>query len=810
MLIGIFSSAVLCGLFASGGIAWIVGFIALAPWLHSLQQRPSLSNTLLSAWLLSVLYSGAMFAWFGAAIGDYIEIGPTAGVLILLLAAPLFQPQIFALALARHLTARRHGPLLSALAGAAAWVACERLLPKLLGDTLGYGLYPAPLLRQLAEHIGSAGLTLLLLLANEAFAAAWPQLRQRRRAALKPITIGLSIPALLAAYGWLSAPASSGSEARPLRVGLIQSNLVHYERMRKQQGTLAVVRQILDTHYAMSYDAVERQGADAVLWSETVYPTTFGHPKSPEGAAFDQEILGIVRSARVPFVFGTYDLDSAGEYNAAAFVGPQRGLLGMYRKTRLFPLTEYVPPWLDGPVLRRLLPWAGTWQPGNGARVFPLQLRDGREIPVLPLICRDDVDTRLAIDGARLGAQAILTMSNDSWFTDYPHGAALHQAVAAFRSIETRLPQFRVTNNGFSAAIDARGNIVAGSRLAEQTLVIGALPTAAPPMTLMVKWGDWVGLMCGVFLTLLAVTALLPRWQPHAAATSATGRNWASQPGSVVILPLAARICASLLRSGARCGLLWLAFAMLLDDGLRSNVLAQLRLFGMLFLLPETSARLILRAFAAHASVVDGELRLQSGPRRMVLPLSEIAAVRLWWLPLPGPGLTLQLRTGQKWPYGLALRNPADLSQALGPVQPANAPGWCQSMLTLFTRARESIRHSRLEHPVVKYLLFPLLLALPAFRLHQHIAYGSTFGEYYSFGLKAYLTTLCLWWATWAIGVATSAALLRLSMEALSFIVTLLRPQQAGDSRYLIECMGLAALYLGMPLWLVVRLSGAN
>ncbi|RTL00713.1 MAG: apolipoprotein N-acyltransferase, partial [Neisseriaceae bacterium] len=270
---------------------------------------------------------------------------------------------------------------------------------------------------------------------------------------------------------------------------------------------------------------VERQGADVVLWSETVYPTTFGQPKSRAGAGFDQEILGVVRSARVPFVFGTYDLDSNGEYNAAAFVSPQRGLIGMYRKTRLFPLTEYVPPWLDGPGLRRLLPWAGTWQPGNGARIFPLQLHDGRDIPVLPLICRDDIDTQLAIDGARLGAQAILTMSNDSWFSDYPRGAALHQAVAAFRSIETRLPQFRVTNNGFSAAIDARGNIVAGSLMGEQTLVIGALPAAAPTPTLMVQWGNWVGLACTLFLTLLAVTALLPRWQPHPAASDMAGKN---------------------------------------------------------------------------------------------------------------------------------------------------------------------------------------------------------------------------------------------------------------------------------------------
>ena len=810
MLTSIFSSALLCGLFTSGGMAWVLGFVALAPWLHSLRQSPSLRNTLLSAWLMSVCYSAAVFAWFGSAIGDYTNIGATAGVIILLLAAPLFQPQIIALALARHLTSRRYGQLLSALAGATAWLACERLLPKLLGDTLGHGLYPAPLLRQLAEHIGAAGLTLLLLLANEAFAAAWPAFRRQSRAALKPIAVGLGMPALLAAYGWVSTPDDNTQEAKPLRVGLIQSNLVHYERMRTALGAEQAVRQILDTHYAMSYDAVERQGADVVLWSETVYPTTFGQPKSRAGAGFDQEILGVVRSARVPFVFGTYDLDSNGEYNAAAFVSPQRGLIGMYRKTRLFPLTEYVPPWLDGPGLRRLLPWAGTWQPGNGARIFPLQLHDGRDIPVLPLICRDDIDTQLAIDGARLGAQAILTMSNDSWFSDYPRGAALHQAVAAFRSIETRLPQFRVTNHGFSAAIDARGNIVAGSLMGEQTLVIGALPAAPPAPTLMVQWGNWVGLACTLFLTLLAVTALLPRWQPHPAASDMAGKNVTPQSGTVAVLPLAARISAGLLRTAARCGLLWLAFAMLLDDSLRANTLAQTRLFGMLFLLPEACARLILRAFAAQARIVDGELRLQSGPHILSLPLAEIAAARLWWLPLPGPGLTLQLRSGQTWRYGLALRNPADLAQALGPLQATDAPGWCRSMLTLFTRTRESMRHSKLEHPAVKYLLFPLLLALPAFRLHQHIAYGSSFGEYYSFGLKAYLTTLCLWWATWAIGVATSAALLRMGMESMSLIATLLRPQQASDSRYLIERIGQIALYLGMPLWLVWRMTGSN
>ena len=94
---------------------------------------------------------------------------------------------------------------------------------------------------------------------------------------------------------------------------------------------------------------MERRHADAVLWPETVYPTTLGHPKSAAGAALDREILDTVDAARVPFVIGTYDADATGEYNAAAFVEPGRGIVGMYRKTRLFPFTEHVPAWLDGP-----------------------------------------------------------------------------------------------------------------------------------------------------------------------------------------------------------------------------------------------------------------------------------------------------------------------------------------------------------------------------------------------------------------------------------------------------------------------------
>jgi apolipoprotein N-acyltransferase len=801
MAAGILASAVLSALYARGGAGWPLGFVMLVPWLGTLNVSRSPAATLGWAYLMSLAFTAAGFAWFGTAFGSYTQAGAATGLAVLLLAAPLFQPQFLVFALVRHLSGRRHGPLLSALAATASWVAAEWLLPKLLGDTLGYGLYPSRLMRQGAAVGGGAGLTALLLLANEGVAVALARRRDGWRAIARPLALASLGPLLLAGYGLAVLPdGTSAAAGKPLRVGLVQANIVDYEGLRRQKGARAVVREVLDAHFAMSYDAVVRRHADAVLWSETAYPTTFGHPKSEAGAEFDREILANVDAAGVPFVFGTYDSDSAGEYNAAAFVQPGAGLAGVYRKTRLFPFTEYVPAWLDGARLRRLLPWTGNWRAGDGARVFPLHLADGRDIPVLPLICLDDVDAGLAIDGARLGAQAIVTMSNDSWFSTGPEGARLHQAAAAFRSIETGLPQFRVTTNGYSAVLDATGSVLAGTRMGEPALVVADVPLRRPVPTLMVRWGDWVGRAAGAFLLLLAARAAIPSWRSQAADASSPAQPAMTFPVRVAVLPPAARLAAALLRTMARTGLLGICVALLLNEALRTNTLAQIRMFAGLFLAPEAASWCVLLAFAAQATIGDTALVLTRGTQRIELALSDIASVELWRLPLPSAGVALRLASGQRWRYGLLLDRPLAFAAAL------ERPG---AVTGVYACARLALRRRKLDLPLAKFVLLPLALAIPAFHLHQHIAYGSAFGEYYSFGLKAYLVAFALWWAAWSIGVVLSAALLRAAIEAGTLLAALLQPGRAIEVRRWLERAGRLALYIGLPGWLLANLYGA-
>jgi apolipoprotein N-acyltransferase len=85
-----------------------------------------------------------------------------------------------------------------------------------------------------------------------------------------------------------------------------------------------------------------------------------------------------------------------------------------------------------------------------------------------------------------------VTLSNDSWF-DVGGGPRLHLVVSAFRSLETRLPQIRVTNTGITAVIDAEGTLLASLAVHERDVLVAAVPAGPAAATLVLRWGEWLG-----------------------------------------------------------------------------------------------------------------------------------------------------------------------------------------------------------------------------------------------------------------------------------------------------------------------------
>lgn len=511
----ILASALLLALYARVELPWAwLGWIVLVPWLAMLERERSMRAAVASGAAMAMAFAVAVFGWFAEAFAHYTGTPLWTAYGLLLVAAPVLQPQLIVFAATRQaLSARSVRGLTAGMAAAFAWVGTEWACPHLLGDTLGHGLQPFPTFRQGADLAGASGLTFVILVVNQQLYAASTSWRASGWQALRALVTAAAMICLLAGYGALRLhEAESWEPPRlPLTAALVQASLGDYGELRTRLGTFAAAREILETHMRLSRHAlaVSPNAVGLVVWPETAYPTTFGTPKSAAGADLDAAIVRFVERTGVPLLFGTYDRDAGGEYNAAVLLEPRAGgspRTEVYRKRRLFPLTEAVPRWLDSAFLRRHLPWAGTWRPGAGPPL--LTVNDGSNPLVLaPLICLDAVDPELALDAARRGAQLIVTLSNDGWFAG-GRGARLHLTVSAFRSIETRLPQLRVTNTGISALISPEGEIVSQVDTGQSRALIATAVPGRRAQTLMIRWGNWFGPVSCLLAPLIALLAV--------------------------------------------------------------------------------------------------------------------------------------------------------------------------------------------------------------------------------------------------------------------------------------------------------------
>ena len=291
--------------------------------------RASLRGALGAGLVMSVAFTLAVFGWFASAIATYTgaPLGRARWCSSLARAAlPAAVRRLRGRAPRwRGVAAASGAPRSPALASTSA---TEWACPKLFADTLGHGLYASAWMRQAADLGGAPGLTFVLVLANECVLAACARAapaaraaprRSRRRSALlrRARSLALRRGALRAARGARRGAAS--------RAALVQADISHYDRLAAELGTFEAVRRILDAHFALSREAARaRRRSTCCVWPETVYPTTFGAPKSEDGAAFDREIAGVRRAAPACRSSSAPTTSTDGdEFNAAVFLEPR-------------------------------------------------------------------------------------------------------------------------------------------------------------------------------------------------------------------------------------------------------------------------------------------------------------------------------------------------------------------------------------------------------------------------------------------------------------------------------------------------------
>ncbi len=270
--------------------------------------------------------------------------------------------------------------------------------------------------------------------------------------------------------------------------------------------------------------------------------------------------------------------------------------------------------------------------------------------------------------------------------------------------------------------------------------------------------------------------------------------------------PAAWRFAAGSLVAFSRASLPVLALAVVaqLDEPfLLPTLLAALAAFAAL---PALAAWLLERAFAASVEVRERVLHIRRRNFRLEVPCASIERVVPWRLPLPGPGVSLHLRSGAVLRPGLEA---ADLEPLLGALAEAggvaSARGALRAPGVVYAHARRRHPRGLLAHPLFKFPGFALLPTGVLFNAHQHIAYGGTLGQLHLEGAAAWLQTLGAYWATVCVYLVLYASVCRAIAEPAALLAARAGSARAASARRAIELACALSYYAGVPALVLAR-----
>lgn len=302
---------------------------------------------------------------------------------------------------------------------------------------LGYAHLDTPIAGW-APVIGVFGLSFICALTGSCLFLAW-----RSRKAIACTTYAVIVitlwggGAVLRPIEWVV----KGSE-QPLSVVLYQPNVPQEHKWDRAwyRPILEQLRIASEPHY----------GVDILVWPEAAIPNYYQRARD-----FLDPIAARAAAAETTLFVGAPSLSEQGEgyFNSVVAIGDGEGI---YHKHNLVPFGEYVPleRQLRGLIAFFDLPMS-AFSPGPASQP-PLRAGAYR---VAPFVCYEVVYPELVARSAR-DSDLLLTISNDSWFGT-SIGPLQHLQMTQMRALENGRYMIRGTNNGVSAIINHRGQIVA-------------------------------------------------------------------------------------------------------------------------------------------------------------------------------------------------------------------------------------------------------------------------------------------------------------------------------------------------------------
>jgi apolipoprotein N-acyltransferase len=459
-------------------------WVAFIPLFFAIERTPKELRTPFTLFRLglctSVFIAATGFYWIIHATENYGGLPFIAAFIVFLAFCFTNQLQVPFYILLRNALQKTNffkaQKVLLAFALGFAYVGIESLNPKLFSDTAGGAFYNASFIRQFADVGGPFALSVLALAVNELLFASIITKK------LKGVFISFGLILFLCGYGYARNAEFNrlkGEHANsPLfRTALIQGNIGDFMKVAAEHGETNAIIQVMGQYQMLSSQALAHQPTpDAIVWPETAYPAIYGRPYGQMEERLEVLLRGLISRVKGYLIFGGYDNDLQGlEYNSIFFASPRSNDRVVYRKSTLLMFGETLPFADNFPEMKHWFPTMGFFGRGAGPEVDTLKNSDGVEFKLGPSICYEGLFVSFGIDEALLGADALLNVTNDSWFGEQGEPYQ-HLSLTRFRSIETRIPMLRATNTGFTVWIDPTGEQVGSTELSKAEVLYADIP----------------------------------------------------------------------------------------------------------------------------------------------------------------------------------------------------------------------------------------------------------------------------------------------------------------------------------------------
>jgi apolipoprotein N-acyltransferase len=510
--------------FDYGLLAWI----AFVPLFYVLEGE-SLRRVFGWAWLQGFAsYIGSLY-WIPIPLHDFADVQMGLAILPMLLLAGIVAIDTAAAIWAGEFAARRTR-LPAVLTMPIAWTAVEWVRTYFpIGfpwNLVGYTAYRNLELIQFAEFTGVYGVSALIVFFN---AVVYLVIFRRGTPRLQTIslsTLTVMMVALVAFGAWRIANLKNAPGNGTLKVAMVQANIP--QSLKWDPKFLPESYQV----YQEETTNAAKRGVDLIVWPEAAAAFLFQpddrYPAAlAEDAAYRQKLLTLASSTGVPILFGAPALaqrdGQLGFYNRAYLVSAKGEVVAHYDKMQLVPFGEYVPARsILGFFVNRVVKGLGDMVPGDQQTLFSVK---GAKLGVL--ICYESIFPDFTRREVKLGANVLVNITNDAW---YGESSAPFQvlAMAAMRSVETKVPMVRTANTGISALIEPSGRITNRTPLFKRGTEIVDV-SFRPVQTVYTMVGDLFAEICFI----LTMIGLLIAWRwPSSAELEVTPPSRLSSNGA--------------------------------------------------------------------------------------------------------------------------------------------------------------------------------------------------------------------------------------------------------------------------------------